>query len=1069
MFPLLEVWKMKKGNKVGVWRPAGGAVLVGALAFAVGAYAAPRTADKSASRGSTTTSVRSDSALLVTGSPEQVQSVVAGTPPVARLKITPRPIAQLTAAQAAQYPAGSTVVGDELSAFNGGFRAWFNFQAGEWDPNGDANPVPPGTAQVKLDAMGYMDADTSDPGTGVGDDGDQDDLTTPVIACANNGGCITAFEDVQAVCEGGFCKPAFDDKDGNLPSPYCQTPDEFAGFGACDQADCATAVPNISCFAITPSAWPNDQYDGSMRNFATLIIDIPANAKGRYTVNLLTDESFLATSESPPVQVETLSETGFTVNIVTGACCSEIGTPGVHCTEGLTQAECNAETAPVFWQPNLVCPAVCIECAGATQAEADALCNDNDACSVESCNTGVGLCVRGCKPGWDPGTECCDPATGTETPLDDSATAEFPECTVDTCSGGAAGACNASGPGNGTAVHTPDPGAACDDNNGCTRDDLCQGDGSCQGSPINGVQACDDAADCLNGGQTPPGICNLGTGLCTCSLVPDGGIGGDGQPLCDGGPSDGEPCVDNGDCPGGTCDPHPDGANCYDAGEKVSLSVGVGQTADPINGGQFLLTYDPSCLDYQSVSGVAPYSTTVYGPVVNESAGSIFIAVGVNPFGGADGPAGGVDMLSLSFRKLPGCDNCDVCFGDQNPQNTYLVDNSGQRVEINGNCTNIGANGDLELDVPGNIKTNVDCDSTTAVETWDAPSASFTCGEASLTCRGAHESGANFSGLAMGGGQFPIGATSFCCYAEADHKCDAAVGCPGAANDCAIGSDGKPVGCWTVTVNDETSLDIDVQLEPPITHDDAGGQLTRCIKFCLYANCIEEPTCFSEDVEFGGLTQFTGKAGGKIKVPGAGQWDCITAQDQFHTLRSCYLLSNDDCVNGQLSASFEGDPRLGGNWLIAGNLDGWKKNDGDPSTQPSLDVIDILDFGTFVSQFNVTYADNDTPCGTAGPNADINGDGDVTMADYNKVLANFLVSSKECCCGPEVGGMETAPVPITEISVNELRQLGHDDLVGADLNGDGLVNGDDMDAFMQGVRPTKTGNGRGGKGLRSGR
>jgi hypothetical protein len=523
------------------------------------------------------------------------------------------------------------------------------------------------------------------------------------------------------------------------------------------------------------------------------------------------------------------------------------------------------------------------------------------------------------------------------------------------------------------------------------------------------------------------------------------------------------------DCPGGVCDQFANGGNCFDSGdnaEKITARVNIGSAGSPINGGQFLMSYDPSCLDFVSVTGLAPYTTTVYGPVVNEAAGSIFIAVGVDPFAGINGPLGNVSMLRLSFNKIGECNECDLCFANNNPQNSYLVDDEGQRVDIEAACKTVRARGDLVLETPDNIKTNVDCDKRTAVETWAAPSVSHSCGPATITCRGAHESGLALPDLVQNGGIMPPGSSSFCCAASED-RCDQTVGCAGTAANCPRGADGKQIGCWTVTVNDETSLDIDVQLAPPISSGDTDG-LTRCIKFSLYGACgITEPEVFSTDVVFGGLFSFNGKVQDKVKIPASGQWGCITAQDQFHTLRSCYVFDahGGDCVDGQLQAWFEGDPHFpGGNWLIGGNLDGWKKD--DPLANPSLDTIDILDFGTFVSQYGVCYGSSDTPCGTDGPNADINGDGCVTMSDYNFVLNNFLVSAKTCCCGPQTG---TAANPVTEVSVEQLRELGYPELIVADLNGDGVLNADDMDAFEQGARPTKSNNDRKGKGLRSGR
>lgn len=275
------------------------------------------------------------------------------------------------------------------------------------------------------------------------------------------------------------------------------------------------------------------------------------------------------------------------------------------------------------------------------------------------------------------------------------------------------------------------------------------------------------------------------------------------------------------------------------------------------------------------------------------------------------------------------------------------------------------------------------------------------------------------------------------------------MGCPPDTNCVDADGNGKPDGCWTVTVNDETSLDITVGLSPS-SQSKPGDNLTRCIKFTLFSNCVQEPLIFSDDVSFGGLFDFVCKSTGKIKIPGSGQWDCITAQDQLHTLRSCFTFASNgsDCVGGQLHASFSGDPRLGGNWLIGGNLDGWKKD--DPNASPSLDVIDILDWGTFASQYLHNYGFTDTPCGTPGPNADINGDGVADLDDYAFISNNFLVSSKNCCCGPQTAGANA----VTEISVAQLRAMGLGDLAAGDINNDGVLNLADMGAFEQGVRPT---------------
>jgi hypothetical protein len=570
-------------------------------------------------------------------------------------------------------------------------------------------------------------------------------------------------------------------------------------------------------------------------------------------------------------------------------------------------------------------------------------------------------------------------------------------------------------------------------------------------------------ADCPLDPLGVPYACIDGTCFCTLTPKVTFVLDSDSPKTCVGGFTPGAPCAKDADCPGGgICDLFP--ANCFNENEKINAIVHVGSAGAPINGGQFLITYDPSCVEYNSIACLDPYVVTVYGPIVDEAAGTIFIACGVDPFAGIDGPLGNTNMLALSVTMIGECNNCELCFGNDlppgdpgstNPLNTYLVNDGGYKVGIEGQCKEIAEFGELVLTIPDNMVVNSDCDKPAAIVTWADPSASFSCGDVNLVCRGAHESGYPYGqDVVYGGGLLPQGASSFCCYAWAKDKCDQAFGCPGAVNDCP-GSP-KPDGCWTVEVTDQTTMDIHVQLEPPLAND----ELTRCIEFCLYGNCAEAPYCFQEDVLFGGLFNFIGKAQGDLKIP-KGKWGCITAQDQLHSLRSCDI---PDCIDGQLVARFKGDPTYGGNWLIMGNLDAWKK--ANPLEDPSLDVIDILDFGKFVSQFGICYPPRPALDCHLGPNADINGDGCVTIADYLFVLRNFLVSSKDCCCGPSAADL---PPALAEVTVEELRQTGQGDLAVADLNGDGVLNATDMEAFTQGVRPMKSNDRRGGKGLRSGR
>lgn len=993
---------MKAGKGFSTWHSCLGVAVVGALALAVSVQGSPRAGERGKTDG------KSGSTRLVTGPSATINDAIAGGP-TAILAITP--VAPKTQ-PASNYPPGSSIVGQTLTLGSVPSRMWFEISATAWAPDTLK------TVQVRvaandddMDGGGYLGAGADcagNPATGAGD------LFPAMQACpspnaAGHAVCRATVSGIAAACgigepsrcqtwngvspgayfpAGNWCEPGFQDK--------CEP--EYLGTGVA-----GTFAVDISSlnYRFGGTLEPNEiATDFNPSYFGTLVLDAPANAKGTYTIDQDETQSYI---QDPTASNLPIAEyRAAIVKVGCGSCCFGVGGPAPGCADSLSAAECAALAQPAIFTPDGTCqnpPSDDGCCACISNAD----CNDSDACTQDICNNCV--CSNPAVASWDQVNECCNAADGSQDALGCSDQCEEASCTL---------------PGNrGDAQCTPRTGEACDDDNPCTYADTCAGGaGSCAGSDANAV-ACVDSADCA-------AATNVGypciDGFCNCTLTPDLDI-----EIIDGG----EP-------------------NCYEEGEKVVAAVHVAASSSPVNGGQFLISYDTSCLDYVETIYNAPYTNAVYGPVVNETAGTIFVAVGVE-FGAGDGPNGNADLVSFSFIKKGDCNSCQICPLSNNPQNTYLTDADGQRITVQANCSKpIYDAAELALHTPGNIKTNVDCDRPTAIENWDAPSADDSCGNAQVFCRGEHESGLIYdSATVNGGGEFPIGASSFCCYAVSDGPCGTTTGCPPDTTCADADANGKPDGCWTVTVNDETSLDITVGLSPS-SQSKPGDNLTRCIKFTLYSNCVQEPLVFSDDVSFGGLFDFVGKSTGKIKIPGSGQWDCITAQDQLHTLRSCYTFDmNNDCVGGQLSAAFSGDPRLGGNWLIGGNLDGWKKD--DPNANPSLDVIDILDFGTFVSQYLTDYGFTDTPCGTAGPNADINGDGVVDLDDYAFVSSNFLVSAKQCCCGPQAASVNA----ITEISVAQLRAEGYAELISADLNGDGLLNLADMAAFDQGVRPTK--------------
>lgn len=724
--------------------------------------------------------------------------------------------------------------------------------------------------------------------------------------------------------------------------------------------------------------------------------------------------------------------------------------------------ECNVGAGTCFVaEPAPTCALceVCVDGVGCNAAAAngnacgdqnDSQCDNPNTCSNGACGDNFEPAGTPCGSGSSGDCDAADTCDGSggcannNFPNGQGCTDDGDPCTHDRCSNG-----NCSHP-------QKDEGAACDDGDGCTDDDACDAGGACVGTDAAAPGgSCDDTLDCTVDSCVDDACANDDINAVACD---PNGDGSECSSL-----NAGATCEANGLCKCEECvvialNPRKTeaGDNCHDEGDMVWIDVFFAGSAPsrPIAGGQFRVEYDPTCLEFVSVEGAGIWSEIIF---TDAGSGYIFFAVGSpSAGGGIKGQSSAGVMASLKFNKVGECNWCQACLASVNPQNSRLTDTKGGEGVIcdPNTCTKmIHDRGDTTLDCPGDQDLNVDCDAATASVSQSGPTASDSCeGPQAVDCTCVHEPPHNCSTT-----DAPCNALEIVL-----NSCDGGVGvcvpefaaidCDGLLDggtypqgryffECSTGDDGTcttDLSCeWTVTVSDETSLDVVVQLSPNVEDT----EFTRCICFELYTSCTPMKWIeVCETMTFGGAFNLSGHAADSLKVPKSGNIECITARDRQHSLRASQ--EGVPC-DGSYSAEFKGDTFFDGNWLIQGNLN-------------RDQVIDILDFGVFLGQLNQnptprpkTCEDND---GEGFTHADINGDGVVDVADFTFIQINFLANDKNVCCpGSHTAGQNQAGR--TSISVKELREMGMDDLAVADLNNDGNVDQRDMAAYLQGARP----------------
>lgn len=854
-----------------------------------------------------------------------------------------------------------------------------------------------------------------------------------ITSTCNGGSTPGADCSVSQTCPGGgICvsNPDFPFGPGNVPVFAVATTTLNYGFAA---SATSTGNPGVADL-------------GGSKHLGIYILHVSADAAGLYNVVMTPNPSltfFLEPNGSPILPLNIVNGT---ITVTTGRCCSNIGDPAAACDDTcMTNGLCNALPAPRVFTAGALCSQGCpscltnADCADPIGQLADNLCTDN-ICTNFICSNPAQ---------YNAATQCCNPAVGEQTGL--TAIDDNDACTTDICN-----------PLTGGVAHNASTGNACDDQFDCTVQDACDA-GACVGVDVNTIP-CVTSSDCPLGecGGAVAGFCECSeeTPLCVLAIDKHCSISG-------------APCQEDDDCgtSGGTCVNTYSDPNCFDNGAVVNMGISIGAGSQFVTGGQFLVQYDPTCLDFVSIGPCAgdDIFTNIIQVDVDEVAGTIFYAVTSDPATQAiEGTPGPYNMACMVFTKTNDCDACDVCLigpganPNQNPRSTILSNDNGNRVPINscGCGKEVRMAGDITLNTPPGTSVNADCGKTYADINWAAPSASDSCdGVLEVACDSQISGNGPADGLIMTGGRFAQGKYFFTCTAS---------------NSC-----GKSeTNVWTVMVSDQHTIDVEVHLQPKM----AAGVFSRAITFDLYNDCSSDPVTECVVIDFNGPMNFPGHGTATLKVD-KGNFGCITAKDCLHTLRST---ADIECVGNRWTAIFKGDPQQGGNWLEGGNLDGCKSD----ASYGAKNAINILDFGTFMATLANpgSYANGDTDCNTPHPHGDINADGIVDGLDYAFLIDNFLENSKGLCCFACVDGINdgqncdsssdcpggacwspngplaSAIGVVTEISVKDLRAQGYGDAAIADLNKDGMLNLDDMALYMQGVMPEQNAPSRTGKG-----
>lgn len=332
------------------------------------------------------------------------EAIAAG----ATATVTLQPVPPKTV-PASSYPPGSSIVGSTLTLGSVPARIWIEGQITGWAPQSlGAVQISVSANDPEMDGGGYSGAAAECNGIPVIGAGD---ITPARQACDTNADCRPTMSGLSSPCSSGEPCRCYT-WDGQSPGPYFP-PGKWCEPGFQDKCDAQwigsgiPSTPGIDTSSVNyrfgAAIEPGETApDFAPSYVATVVLDVPADAAGTYTIDMWESQTFMVNFNAPPgnqIPIAALNSAVIKIPM------------------------CNSNSE----------------------------CNDNDTCTLDVCQDGC--CDHSPVASWNPATECCNPANGVQAPIPQSTACRIGGCSL----GGSSGVSSLTLLSDGTACVHEDP------------------------------------------------------------------------------------------------------------------------------------------------------------------------------------------------------------------------------------------------------------------------------------------------------------------------------------------------------------------------------------------------------------------------------------------------------------------------------------------------------------------------------------------------------------------------------------------------------------------------------------